>query len=209
MNVFESEWESPEYETLAALAGELVFRLPGCTDVMIRKTIASVYRDFCKRTCVLRTVQRIELEHCTRHYPLGATLRDCVIEAVTAVEIEGRRLESTDYACPGFDCISVSPRFLPPEGENTLGMKVTCLEVPTIGSESAPKLFIQRYGDALVNGAYWQLASMTGRAWSDPVQAVMASRAYENALTETRSRYYAGGSLSSGKLNFIKKGTIL
>ena len=38
-NSFQQEQEPPEFETVAELAENLVYRLPGCTDLMIRKAV--------------------------------------------------------------------------------------------------------------------------------------------------------------------------
>ena len=206
---YQDEWESPEYDNLASIAENLVYRLPGCSEVMIRKTISSVYRDFCKRTCVLRTKRRIELEHGRNAYPLVARIEDCVVDCITEVEIGGCIIEHLDgWENPSGDIICLHNRLLPPEGE-TWFLDVTCIEIPRLSSEKAPSLFIQRYGDAIQDGVLWELMSMMNRPWSDQQQAFRFSRAYENALTEHRTRYYGGGNLSCGKLNFIKKGAIL
>ena len=49
-NSFQQEQDPPEFEKVSELAENLVYRLPGCTDLMIRKAIRSVFRDFCRET---------------------------------------------------------------------------------------------------------------------------------------------------------------
>lgn len=208
---FYDEWEKPEYENLANIAENLVYRLPGCTDVMIRKTIASVYRDFCKRTCVIKTRRRICIEHGKHRYPLVAVVQDCVIDCICDITREnGAPFDGRggEYSIEGSDTIMLPDRLLPNEGEKSL-IEVTCIEIPKLSSERAPQLFIERYGDAIESGVLMKLMIMSGRPWSDPQQAAQEARAYENALTETRVRYHGGGNLTPGKLNFIKKGIIV
>lgn len=204
---FDNELETPEYENLASLANELVYRLPGCADDVVRKCISSVYRDFCKRTCVLKTSRKIELETGRNRYPLFAKIPDCVIDCVTDISINGRSLKTDEYRF-SVDCVSIHDRLLPNSGE-TAAVIVTCVEMPKIGSEKAPPAFIQKYGDAITSGVFWKLASMLNVKWSNPQSAIFEAKAYENALTEARSRHYSNGPLSAGKLNFYRKGLIL
>lgn len=204
---FNEEADRPDYDNLAALAENIVYRVPGCTDLMVRKTIAETYRDFCKRTCVIRTRRRIDLVHGENDYRLVSS-PGCIVDCVADVHVGGRKVEFDGYAFCGGDTIHLEDRLLPPEGESAY-MEVTCVEVPRIGSEQAPRLFIERYGDAIVSGALYRLMSMSGRAWSDPQQAAIEARLYENALTEHRTRYHSGGNLSTGSANFISGGTIL
>lgn len=203
-NAFETEWDTPEYDTLASLAGDLVFRLPGCTDVMVRKTLASVYRDFCKRTCVLQTKRKITLEYGENSYKVSPILRDCIIDCITEGKLDGHPIRLMFNG----DIIFMDDMLLPNEGE-TRELEVTAIEVPCIGSESVPRSILQHYGDALVSGVLYKLFSMTNRAWSDPNQAMLEAKLYENALTECRARYYSGGNLANGELNYMKKGLVL
>lgn len=206
---FHEESAAPEYGNLAALAEDLIYRLPGCEDTMVRKTIRDVYRDFCRRTCVLRTRQKINVVHGETDYALHAVHPYCSIDTVTDVVLNGRRIEVDGYDFCGGDFIHLDGRLLPLEDEAPYVLAVTCVEIPNIGAEHASWHFINRYGDAIVSGVLMRLMSMSGRAWSDEAQAAMNARLYENALTENRVKYHAGGNLSSGELNFMKKGAVL
>lgn len=206
---FHEESTTPEYGNLAALAEDLIYRLPGCDDLMVRKTIRDVYRDFCKRTCVLRTKQNVEVVSGETDYAIHAVHPFCSIDTVTDVVLNGRKLDVEGYDFCGGDFLRLDGRFLPDEKEDPYTLEVTCIEIPNIGSEYATHHFINRYGDAIVSGVLMRLMAMSGKAWSDDAQAAMNARLYENALTENRVKYHAGGNLSAGELNFIKKGTIL
>ncbi len=70
---------------------------------------------------------------------------------------------------------------------------VEAVEVPHMNEERAPKAFLQRYGDAIVDGALVRLFSMSNRPWSDPEQARQHGIAYTNALSEARQRGMEGG----------------
>lgn len=202
---FYDEWEKPEFEDLANIAENLVYRLPGCTDVMIRKTIASVYRDFCKRTCVLKWRRRIELSRDQRCYSVCSRSDGFIVDCVIGVTFEnGRELCEGEYSLHDGK-ISFPERVLPVCGEIRT-VEVEFVEIPKFGSEKIPRDLLNKYGDAIASGVLMQLMSMTGRPWSDPQQAALEARLYENALTEFRVRHHSGGQMSSGKLNFMNRG---
>lgn len=202
---FYDEWEKPEFEDLANIAENLVYRLPGCTDVMIRKTIASVYRDFCKRTCVLKGRRRIELSRDQRCYSVCSRSDGFIVDCVIGVTFEnGRELCEGEYSLHEGK-ISFPDRVLP-NCHDRQTVEVEFVEIPELGSEKIPLGFLNRYGDAIASGVLMQLMSMAGRPWSDPQQAALEARLYENALTEFRVRHHSGGQMSSGKLNFMNRG---
>lgn len=205
---FNEEIEIPEFENLASVAENLVFRLPGCDDVMVRKTIASVYRDFCKRTCVLKERRRIDLSRDQCCYPLCPRAEGFVVDCVIGVTFEnGRELHAGEYSLLD-GRISFSKRILP-TCRDRMSVEVEFVVIPALGSERIPRGFMNRYGDAVASGVLMRLMSMTGRPWSDPAQAALEARAYENALTECRMRHSAGGQMTSGGFNFIKKGLLV
>lgn len=115
-NSFQQEQETPELEMLSELAENLVFRLRGCDDVMIRKTLQEVYREFCRETKCLTAERMIEIVPGQLDYPLVAVLGEVVTD-VRTVAIGIQRLS------PGFDystygagrlVLHLSPRWIPP-----------------------------------------------------------------------------------------------
>ena len=95
---------------------------------------------------------------------------------------------------------SVNVGTLPPEDgteEPPHPMPVTvwveAVEIPSLNEERAPKAFLRRYGDAIVDGALARLFSMSGRPWSDPEQARQRGLSYSNTLSEARQRGMNGG----------------
>ena len=79
---------------------------------------------------------------------------------------------------------------------------VEAVEVPRISEERAPRQFLRRYGDAIVDGALVRLFSMTNRPWSDPEQARQHGIAYSNALNEARLRGMNGGPAANAGKSF-------
>lgn len=204
-NSFENEMEAREVETLASLAEDIVFRLPGCTDLMVRKTIQSVYRDFCKKTSVLVTHRKIDIVNGVAHYGVAPLLRGCVVGCIRSARIRHRDI--VPNLMPD-GTVVVDRRFLPVDDER-IPMFLEVVEIPGVGCEEAPKWFIDKYGDTIVSGVLGQLMSMTGRAWSDPQVAADERMKFNSALTEARVLSSTGGQMSAGKLNFIKKGCLL
>jgi hypothetical protein len=204
MNSFNEERDTAEYDSLMSLADLIVIRLPGCDDELIRKFISLTYRDFVKRSCVLKSEQTIELENGRISYHLCSQIIGCDVDCIVGVSINGYKISAAEYAHVN-DSINVNPRLLPNKGEKR-EMVVECLEVPRLGEERAPSWFIRKYGDAIVSGVLMNLMRMSGKAWSDPQQAAVEAIAYENALTENRMRYYGN---DCGDANYFKGGLVL
>ena len=61
-NSFQGEAGQPELASVSELAENLVYRLPGCADIAVRKTIREVYREFCRETQCLTAERRIPME---------------------------------------------------------------------------------------------------------------------------------------------------
>jgi hypothetical protein len=222
MNSFETEWERPEFDSVPMLAENAVYLLPGCDDTILRKTLQTTYRDFCKRSAALRTWRKILPEPGRAHYPIVPVLSgeiDCVTNVVFAhsrrplrgwrVEFDppvlhlGHCFETHEFVpSPNVACVQdrVNVGALPVEGNteipphhDSFALWVEAVEVPHLNEERAPKAFLRRYGDAIVDGALARMMSMTNRGWSDPEQARQHGIAYANALSEARLRSNAGG----------------
>lgn len=133
-NPFQQEQERPELETISELAENLVLRLPRCEDVMIRKAIQDVYREFCRETKCLTSECMIEIESGCAEYPLFPMFGGVVTD-VRAVAIGPQPLKrGIDYSTRGAHpvVLMLSPRWIdgpstpPPPG----GMVIP---VPTPG----------------------------------------------------------------------------
>ena len=84
-NSFQEERDTPEYATVAELAANLVYRLPGCDDVLIRRALREAYVEFCRLANALVTEQTIELEKGETDYPVTSCTPDCRVECVRRV----------------------------------------------------------------------------------------------------------------------------
>ena len=194
-NGFGEVWQPEPVESIASLAEDMVYRLPGCGDLMVRKTLQNAYREFCQKTDCLVFTDRITLKPSVTDYEVSQN--PCgIVECVRKAKIEGdprflvlnREYFTLDDLPPK---IRVSESLLPSSEESEDDYPVLdaeCVIVPPMGGECAPLWFLQRYGHAVVSGAMYRLFSMTGKPWSDAAQAQQEAIRYENALTEAKAR---------------------
>lgn len=210
-NSFQNEQVIPELVTIAELAENLIYRLPGCSDIMVRKTIQEVYREFCRETKCLTAGRIYDLLAGTTEYPVGATCGGVVGE-VREVFIDNRKLtqgrdyDAIDGICP---LVRLAPRFVDfteTDAESTSPtiapspwgvaeehvhsavrkLLIIATEYPKMNSEQTPHWFIEKHGDAICSGVLARLMAMTGKAWSDAQQASDERMRYENFKSETR-----------------------
>lgn len=227
---FTTEWERPEFDSVPSLAEDMVYLLPGCDAVLIRKMLQSAYRDFCRRSAALRTWRRVEAEPHVRMVPVAPVLSG-EIDCVTRVLFGHSRREVRDWRVAGdppmIELPRVCERYLLEESPGVVWVQgrpnvgalpvvvehgdrhvvrvhlwVEAVEIPHIGEERAPKAFLRRYGDALVDGALTRLFSMTAKPWTDAEQARQRGVAYANALSEARQRSMCGGPAANANAGF-------
>lgn len=228
-NSFEQEQYAPEITSIAMLAEGMVLRLPGATDIEIRKALQEAYVDFCRLSSCFTFRREIELEKDERDYPVPTHVPGAYVDSITEVRIGGRKLVAPfDYEIevgstpiirvaerhiidfitehdrasrPEFHAISRKPRM----------MHVTAIDIPKPGSERAPRWFYAKYGEAVVAGAFVKLFGMTGKPWSDGVQAQHELVRWENALTEARVRsaYAPDGGSGSGAISALDTSGLL
>lgn len=204
---FDNELETPEMETLAGLADNLVYLLPGCSNLMVRKTLQTVYRDFCRRSCCLCGRRQFTLEPEQDSVTVAPRFGG-IVECVAEVTYNGRKLDSMrDYWVSDGTTVRIGfvPRLVPAEGtdaERLPNVDVIVTEMPALNSENVPSWFVQRYGEIVTAGVMARLMIMNGKPWSDPQQAQFERIQYENGVNEARMRYYAGGNATNGDTGF-------
>ena len=176
-----------EMVTLSSLAENMVYRLPGCSDTMIRKTLQESYRDFCQNTNVF--LSKVDV----RTNDLSETIEvsSCgggFIETVESVRLNGAKLNHRDFRakyCGSCVKISLLGNFgIKTNSESEVSVKF--IEIPDITSEKIPRWMLQKYGDAIVSGALFRLFSMSNKPWSDPQQALYERERLLNFATLAR-----------------------
>jgi hypothetical protein len=147
----------------------------------------------------------------TSHIPVCHTplpLRGWRVEGDPPVLHLGRWFEAHEFVpSPNVTFEQEKPNVgsLPVEGgrerpprHDPFSLWVEAVEVPHLNEERAPREFIRRYGDALVDGALARMMSMSKRAWTDAEQARQHGIAYENAISEARVRAANGSPAANG-----------
>ena len=184
---FHEPWEVPEMADVAALAENVVYRLPGVADVMVRKMLQVAYADFARLSCCFVSWQDICTKECETQYLVGAMIPGMHVSSVSEVRIDGRKLEyGRDYLITQLginplvvlraNAMSADPRIL----------SVRAVEHPHYNSERAPRWFIEKYGEAVVAGTLAKLCGMKGRPWIDDETARQEFVRYENFCTTAR-----------------------
>lgn len=205
MSIYNQEVEDIELESIADLAEQMVFRLNGCTPTLIWKMLQIAYADFARVTCCFTTEYEFETEKDELCYPVSSTIPRMYVDTICAVWLDGRRL-----ACPlqyrtsligGAPTILLNERAVSdfctdeelvrhPEYADRdyepQKIRVRIVEQPKMGSEVAPRWFLDKYGEAVVAGALTRLFGMNGKPWTDAVQAQSELIRYENFTTNAR-----------------------
>lgn len=207
---YDTEQETPEFAGIAELSENLVYRLPGCADLMIRKTIQEVCREFCGETQCLTFTAPIPLVPGEFEYVVSPAYGGIVAGIRSVHALRRRLVRGAEYRIRRGTTsltLELSPRIVPPPppmderggfmsvsgsplAENPAPppriLAVEAYEEPKLNSEKLPRWFVQRFGDAICSGVLSRLCAMTGRAWTDTSLASAELVRYENAKSETR-----------------------
>lgn len=212
-NSFNVESETPEFGNISELASRIVYRLPSCDDMFVRRALRDYYVEFCRLANALVTERPIPLGVGRGEYPISNLVPDCRVENIRSVRMMNHRLcEGVDYFIRGFlssPVLEINRRLLPGSENEKRIMVVQCLEMPNSGSERAPRWFLRKYGDAICAGALASLFSMTGRAWSDPVQARLELGKWEGNVTAARIGSVSGSPFGNGHIDTVDTSDIL
>jgi len=190
---FDTDIEPGEFTRLADIAQNLVYRLPGCSDLMVRKTIQEVYREFCRDTKFFQLVHRGELKSGEAVFGVAPLIPGGVVGEVREVSIGHIRLRcGVDYTVEGISPVTVvlapSSTPSPEDPEARAHISVLAVEYPSMGSEEVPQGFVDAYGDAIASGVMARLCSMANKPWSDMQVAAAEQVRYQNAKSEARMR---------------------
>lgn len=230
MSKYNKDIEDMEIESIADLAEQMIFRLNGCTPTMVRKMLQIAFADFARVTCCFTNEYGFETEKDELYYPVPSTLPKMFVDTICAVWLDGRKL-----TCPmhyrttminGTPTIIFNTRTLSdfctedeivrhPEYADRdytpQKVRVRIIEIPNMGSETAPRWFLNKYGEAVVAGALVRLYGMNGKPWADPVQAQSELIRYENFTTNARinSTSEDGSQCGNGHIETIDTSVLL
>lgn len=185
---------------LNTLMEECIYMLPGCSELMLRKTLQQTFRKFCEITGTYLCVDSGTVTHESIALPLckddgeffiflGASLDDvdCDMSTVTLRK----------------ECGSVYVDFsLPADEDDENGdpveydAKAIYSIIPKIGTELAPLWFLNKYGSTLVAGTLFRLLAMPNKPWSDSETAKLQALDFQNGLNAATIERLTGGNHS-------------
>ena len=232
MSEYNSEIEEIEIASIGELAEQMVYRLSGCDPTMVRKQLQVAFADFARVTRCFTTERVIETKDGVVEYPIMPTLPQMYVDTISAVWIDNRRLTCPEqyravishgrptvvltdsnigtpnylFERPDGSTTNMATRFaVESRGFEPQKLRVRLIEQPKIGSEVAPRWFYDKYGEAVVAGAFVRLFNMTGKAWSDAAQGQAELLRYENFTTNARLDSVAeeGSPVGNGHINTI------
>ncbi len=188
---------------LGSLASEMVYRLPGCSDLMIRKELQHAAADFCRKSGAFT----VEIEAAFDENDIAAldVPFSAFIKNVLSARIGDVTLRPESYrVVPGDPpFLTLTENTFLPSGEQE-NVVVEAMLVPKAGCEDFPDDFLNRYGEGITHGAMFRLLSMKNKPWSDTSQAGIEATEYQNALNDAaltmRRRGIGEGDLHSRSL---------
>lgn len=203
INPLEEEVSASDFVNLGSLAEDMVYLLPGCSDLMIRKTLQTAYRDFCETTWALKATSTNVLVEDECSYRIVIPSQTYVFRVVNVKKGSSLLVEGRDYTANTGQPIKVVLLQAPTSSDSgtTLETEVVC--VPTRGSEDLPTWFSDMYGNAIISGALFRLFSMGGKPWSDDAQARTEAIAWQNALNDASAKTISGSQVGNSPLNAI------
>lgn len=196
-NALTADAQALEITGLQTLAEDCVYMLPGCGDLMLRKTLQAVFREFCRRTGTLKATDTGTVTYEDPALPLCRDNGEMLVFISAKL---GDEVRSPEDCTLSHDCGCLSVTFDLPEDEDDNdgnpvehAAEATYSYVPRLGSESAPRWFLNKYGDALVAGTLFRLLSMPNQPWSDAATGQLKGIEYQNALNNAVIDRLTGG----------------
>ena len=198
-----------DYQNLGSLSEDMVYRLPGCADLMIRKTLQNVFREFCLTTWALRGTSEHAIVADQASYNIVIPSSTYIHRIVSVYKGTSLLVENVDYTALTGTPAKVVLKSVPTSADSAVVLKVETVCVPTRGSEDVPTWFSEMYGDALISGALYKLFAMDGKPWADTSQAKLEGIAWQNAINEASSKSISGSQVSGKELNAINYGGMI
>ena len=209
-NWFQTEIENEPPRTVAELASDVVYRVPNCPDVTIRRALADAYGEFCRRSSCLRHFNVRPLEKGVLDYAVVPWCKGRVESVQRVVKDMFVLQENADYVVLDGDVVIVRLMRNPIENDyEHRKIRIDFVEMPTHGSELAPKWFLDQYGHAIVSGALAELYATQNMPWYRPEVAITERRAFQDAIGTAKMRGLSGANAGSGRMTAPDFSTII
>lgn len=183
--------------SLSALAEDMIYRLPGASDLAVRKELQRAARQFCQETAVMGCHILVRAEERRYRYALYPPMA-ARVSMVRGVTYLGRDVPGNAYRISRkhLDAISFDETWLDSafrqSDDGEVNVVVHAALVPELGAEDFPEEFLEQWGDAIVAAAMWRLAGTQGVAWSNPGLAQMEFERYRSFVTDATMERLGG-----------------
>ena len=192
---------NPEREDASVLsfAEELVYRLPGCPDITVRKALMDCWRQFADKTSCWKERPLIPLAAGGDTYAVptmfGAAVKSLEGLAFCKLDDNGvrrgyRRMSLFDAWHDQGGMLMIRLADVPSETSVAAYpyIEARVVLLPNRKSESAPQWVLDIYGPALAAGALYRLASQTNKPWGNAELAAQSFVEWNNALNRAAIR---------------------
>lgn len=179
---------------LRGLVGELAYRLPGCSDLEMRKALSNAARVFCDRTNCWTESAQMGVPTAYGGVPVTNVPDGAVVLRIR--ENRSWLVAKNGLGWAGYP--GPNPCFFP--GEYRPNPPFLCGRAPApemalapaVGSETVPDRIVKRWGHAFVLGAFAELAGMEGKPWSQPREAAQAGQNFNDECASARAEFENG-----------------
>ena len=198
-NVFKINTKPVRTMNLSVLAEQCVYRLPGCSDLMLRKELQKVIVEMCERTSAMSFTVSFEVKpNETRYYiAIPCDLVHCRIESVTSSDPKGYSINNDNVSVEWepYPCLILDRAFADNElsSEHPLEVTVVINAMPALGNDDYPESFLKRWQSTIISGTLANLFMMTGKPWTDVACGAIEANAYNNGLNDIAIRRITGG----------------
>lgn len=197
----------------------------GAPHPLIVSMINLAARELCTQAQCWTAWEVVELESGVNEYAVSAPSSSAVVRAVQYITMRERKAlipeseanvletkrhlidatgEPECYYMVGGMAIRVLPT--PSDADSGKEMRVKASYIPSLDATSIPSEFIERYSEALVAGAKFNLMSMPGKPWSNPQLAVAHKQIFDVAIDKARIEVDTSFSTGSMKVSARKFG---
>ena len=176
-------------------------RVSGCPPALVNQALYAASREFCERSRAWEEAFTIDLIADTAEYDLLSTWQ-AGVEAVKEVRInttdgvaagnKGLLLDDRQYTVERSDLGAMARLVLAdsvtPTEAVTSGLTLTAILVPTPGEHTLPGWFIQRYHEAIIAKALYELMRENpDDAWYNPGSATYWFRKWQGCVGRAKS----------------------
>lgn len=190
---------------LSVLAEQCIYRLPGCSDLMLRKELQKTIIEMCEMTSVMTFPISFEVQPLEDKYyiALPFDLVLCRIDSVYTNHPERSKVNPEDFEIIWEPVPQIKMKRIYTQEEMNLiengalkePFEITVMvnAMPALGADDYPETFLRRWQSTIIAGTLARLFSMTGRPWSDPNAAAIEANSYNNGLNDIAVRRITQG----------------